>query len=513
MKTILATGCWFFLLCFSVMAQVPGPQAYNFQRVEHRTVENRIEQLIRVSETIGSSNPECISLPTSTPVASINEFRTRGTNACYRQGREPRGFTGLQPGEHRLMTQDNYPRTGGPLAGVGRGTETGNYLLRRLPDEASKPNFQIVMRVNFQGDPTLTNYMMRRSRECFRDMAPYLRGPDGEQISIQLLDGDAQLSGMPVPAAIPIAVTEQPAVYRGNSRNFGSNFSCATIGHEFFHHLGLCDEYHEVSPGLAADWACRPISGASTYMRNMRSTFNGIVPQTSRCSCDDQCDRIMKAPENIRNLYLSSTGFDEIADESSVWKNTENPNGFCEVTSSRFLPGSLTPDRAFMFDQTNDAVSTFSSYTISAPADGRILFAENKVTCTCPPGHPFCQRIVEGLRQRSEQRIPRSACPVGTMPHAQGPDTGAHPDGSHVEGTGDARVLVVSNPGTPGASLLKPQHFRKMIAGNCTGYATAYDRCAPYAYIPQGPQCASMPPECNSDSYYLNGTLPGTTAQ
>ncbi len=502
-----------FLFClFCSWAFAQSEQAYNFERVERR-IENNLYYLVRVSETVGSSTPDCMSLPTTSPEGVINSVRTRGTEACYRANREPRGFTGLEEGQHRLMTQDNYPRTGGDLAGVPRGFETGNYLLRRLPNQRNHPQYQIVMNVNFQGDPALSRYMLRRSRECFRDMAPFLRGPDGEELSIELVEPGARLTDMPLPSPININVTEQTTEYRGNAGNFGSNFSCATIGHEFFHHLGLCDEYHEVEGQKAIDWACRPISAETSYMRNMRTAFNQVVPQTSRCSCGDDCNRLMSGPENIRNLYLSATGFDVITDESSVLKTPQNPGGFCELVGSRFLPRNQVPERAFMFDSSDGSVTTFNSYTAQSPATNQFAFVENKMRCSCPPGHAFCQRIVQSLRQRSEQRILRSTCPNGTTPHAQGPDTGAHPDGSHVEGSGNDRVLVVSTSGTPGASLLKPQHFRKMIAGNCTGYATAYERCAPYAYIPHGPQCNTMPPECNSDSYFLNGVLPGTTAQ
>lgn len=494
-------------------------QAQNYQvREVERVVGERTERLIEVLRGINDpSGIGCVDVIGPSAIPEIQRARTtEEVRSCYRQAQDPRPFSGfLRPGQHMMMQKDGYLRNGPPFEGVSRSQLTGDYLLRNIaPNGSTRNRFQAILNVDFQSsDPVQKEYMLNRTRECMNAMGPYLKGPNGDNIEVKIITpGEVLPNEMPSPQAIPITVTRENRSYRGHAAAFGTNFSCTTIGHEMLHHLGLCDEYHEgmyTDPaGARHDYSCRQVTAAPSYMRNMVSAFQDTVPQTSRCDCNAFCKRVMETGGERKEMFLSQHGFEAVGAETSL-------EGFC-VRGEESIVTDGTVGKAFSTLR-EGSTTVFESRRILAvsdsSADSRIAKAE--ITCTCPTGHPYCQRIVTQLVQRSQRNNPRAKCPDGIRAHDVNPDPGG--DGrSRVEGD----VLVISTPGNPNGSLLTSGQFHKILSGNCAGGSPQYESCAALAYV--GPErtipgrtetypaniCTQMPPACREDSYYLNGPAP-----
>lgn len=487
-----------FFLSLTVSAQ-----SFLVTDTEERVGE-RILHMIDVAENLSNQTGQgCVEVEATNPIPEIERSgRTREVRSCYRVNENPKPFSGfLEPGQHMMMVKDNYLRKDPPFENVARSQLTGNYLLRNVaPPGSTVGRFQAILNVNFQGTRTHTTYMLNRTRECLNAMGPYLKGPNGESLEIKIVTpSDSLPNGLPTPTPINISVTREERSYRGHAAAFGTNFGCTTIGHEMLHHLGLCDEYHEgvyTNNGVTSDYSCRQVTAAPSYMRNIQTSFTDTVPQTSRCSCDQFCKTIMNGPAEKKELFLSQTGYEAVGNETSI-------EPYCvRGTETTVMDGSV--GRAFSTISTQDNVTVFSTRRINV---NRIM--ENRITCTCPPAVPFCQRIVNQLVQRSQTSHPRATCPLGTSSYDINPDPGGS-GSSRVEGD----TLIVQSPGTPGGSLLSPSHFYKILSGNCEGGSPQYERCGALAYV--GPQsgtlgpniCQQVPPECSNDEYYLNGRPP-----
>lgn len=397
-------------------------------------------------------------------------------------------------GQHRLMRRSNAY---GPKNNY-LGYETGDYLLRNIA-----PNkVQAVMHLDFQahGDGTIpqANQMLAKTRSCLREMAPFLKGTNGEQLDILVLTEDEveQLPENQRPAKRVIKVTDESdqPMYRGNAENFGTNFDCITIGHEILHHLGLCDEYHERSThdDIVTKWACRPVTTSPSYMRDMWYAFNSSVPQTVTCECNDICKSIMAADSKTKDIFLQMESFELIEDNYR--------QDYCveRVVSPNVELSTLTQqNRAFFVKSESANVTTFETRT----AQGPTTVWQREFTCTCPAGDAGnqCRRATAELKRRSAAPQQRASCP-NAYPKIGDSVLGPSRNPSAVVGN-TLRIVSAGN----GQSLLRPSHFTKIMAGSCRNPSSSYERCAQYSYIPQGPQCADMPAECRNDDYFLNG--------
>jgi hypothetical protein len=454
----------------------------------------------------------CEATPGPSDTDYLNANPTREVKGCFRADNEPLPFTELQPGQHRIVVRDNYARKSGPLTGITRSTTSADYMIRRLPNVNGKANYEAVVQVNFTGATNLTAEMLQRTRDCFQREAPYMKGPSGEQLRIRVITpaDAANLRGYRnLPKPVDISVTQQDPGYRGNAGMFGTNFTCSTITHEFLHHLGLTDEYHEgvindTDTGVTADWSCRPVTTGTSIMRAKDLAFDEVVPLTNRCSCDENCEAVMNSTNpNVRKIYLSMEGWSAVANETSLM----DKHCFAKTPYDPIAEENL-PDRAFTLGEESGNQTVFYSYKVIPASPGKFMAWRQKIQCDCPEGHPYCSRLVNDLKERSRKPIPSVFCPSGTTAVQREPSIGQDGE-SRVVGTGKDRQLILTTPGTQGESLLRPQHFYKIIAGNCTGAAPSYEACAPYTTMPSGEMCHSMPSFCNDSAIYLDGP-PGT---
>lgn len=147
---------------------------------------------------------------------------------------------------------------------------SGDYSLKRI----SEKTYQARLNVNFNdgAGPGSGARMFARSRECIAQAYPNMKGPNGEQLDIQIMTPQ-EIETLPSaerPRQLNIGI-DNPG-QGGHSYNFPNNFPCQSIVHEFLHHLGLCDEYNPVGNWTgseqAAGAACRVIVKNSSYLMN-----------------------------------------------------------------------------------------------------------------------------------------------------------------------------------------------------------------------------------------------------
>jgi hypothetical protein len=439
------------------------------------------------------------------------------------------------------------------------GYRAGHYLMRNL----GNGKFAAVLNVNWKAgsgaNSALVESMKARTMNCLRGLAPLMR-KGNEQLEIQLIEPDDNLAdGIPRPKAIDIEVTPQAAEYRGDAGNYGSNFTCKTIGHEMLHMIGLCDEYHEGikkieetnSRGLTnvsyIDWSCRPVTSTPSYMRDIH-VFNNIVPQVRRCDCGSECQEIMKGPEDIKAMFLSNDVDQFINNETSLIGSqiVTIENGrevtrppFCSAradsTGANVRPAVMN---SAVYQGEKDGTHTFVTHRPrhmknNPPLESFYWFGRTTFTCNCAGDtQGYCHRLIQNIIQRIQNPGPRVTCPIDiTSPRDIQADIGPQNQPSGLDESVNPPQLVLRSPGN-GESLIRPQHFERIKAGNCRGGAARnYEICEDFAYLgrnrtqnykmslPVNPNvnlCSDLPPQCLDDSFYLDGVgspAPRTSGQ
>lgn len=496
-----------------------------------QNLEETLKRALPVLASPAPTTPDfvvCDEPPVPNSLSEVNSVRTERQRGC-----EP-----LEPGKHREMTRDRFT--------------SGRYVMRNL----GNGRYAAVLNLNFTaGDgatPELVESMKARTMNCLRSINPYLRNGN-ESLEIQVIGPDDRLeNGFPRPEAYPIVVTPQPADYRGDAGNYGSNFTCRTIGHEILHLLGLCDEYHEgIKEGEPStergatqknfmDWSCRPVTTGVSYMRNIWA-FNQILPQVRRCDCGPECQQLMNAPDDIRNMFLSMNGDELMNSEMTLLdsppvsvdgnRNLVTRPPFCTSETSSLEFGVRPPVmKSFVYNNVSANVHTFTTYrpryTPPDPSgsEGFYWFGVQRFTCDCSGDTTnSCNRLVQALAAKARETIPTVNCPISvSTPRDLQASVGPQTEASSLDTSVSPPQLVLRSPGN-GQSLLRPQHFERIKAGDCRGGpASNYEFCENYAYMGRNPtqgnsynmtlpvdpavnQCADVPAQCFDDNFYLNG--------
>lgn len=88
------------------------------------------------------------------------------------------------------------------------------------------------------------SHLNSRISRCLQDSAPFLQGPEGRSLRIELSNDPA------VPAST-ITLTQNRI--RETANHYSLSINCPTIIHEILHLHGLCDEYREETIGIEID--------------------------------------------------------------------------------------------------------------------------------------------------------------------------------------------------------------------------------------------------------------------
>ncbi len=154
--------------------------------------------------------------------------------------------------------------------------------------------------------------------DCLKEVNPYLKGPSGESLVIQLKP--------PEKCTRPdhlIEIGENGI--RSHSEKYEANIDCTTIAHELLHLLGLVDEYPEKILGYTVDpqtgarvlgnnvtsknaYDCRAMGVENSIMRDHRMAFMAVQPkqiwEAKFCTCnapDFECSHFIAT--ELQNFY------------------------------------------------------------------------------------------------------------------------------------------------------------------------------------------------------------------
>lgn len=503
-----------------------------------------------ITEGLGTLNtvsdgPTSGCHPDANPVEGL--VRPEDVNAGRCQGsnnRQP-----LAVNEYRVMTWRGGPGQTSPqprfnpVTGQDRFYETGNYLLKR----PAANRYQVVMNLDISPKPAypqgatnaqksamdaqLKEETLRKIRQCMHTLQPHLKGPGGETMEIRILTPE-QTNTLPQamrPRSRRVEVSPEHNG-RGNADNFGTNFTCPTIGHELLHHLGLCDEYLEVEADKQEIWSCRVTPIETSFMKETFYAFDQTVPQTISCDCTDQlCKDAMASDSKLKDLYLTKDSEDilevnfylkyceretkrfesevpvingtassaDSAPKSRLGYRSEGPVGAITAIPGSPAVGSTPADPGFPA-----APSGIRFVFDRVYPHGKEQFTKNPVLCRCPSGDNYCLNMAQEMKRRAENPPQRTKCPHGTTTRSHTMNT--------TNGTTGlvGNVLTIQNQGN-NQSLLKPNQFKKILAGDCIGQAPDYEKCAGLSNIPvTSDKCsAATRSEC-TDSFFQ-----GTSAQ
>lgn len=434
---------------------------------KRKAVLDNLNQMF--SKMYGSRGPEelakmleCDPDDNLTPIGDIlNKLQaTKKIDGCKQ----------LAPGEHKLFEKDN-----------SNYYSTGDYLLKRKKDG----NYQAFVNVNFKrGSGSLSpEAMMQRSKECLQEASPFMKGPDGSRIEMMVFSPN-ELEKLPKeerPNKKDITIEKAGA--RANAGAYPEDVPCGTIVHEMLHLLGLCDEYEEKSDDLKRMWNCRVVPKADSIMRNNYEVYPKAVAQELYCKCDRfPCSSVQKnGDENTKKMLLKANFYD-VSDfkfrtsfckfaNLPVQKNLKDPMNTV-VINSESSDSIVIENRTFSGDQ-------------KAP---NFKLDRMQITCTCN-GNREC------LAEKS--KIPSQIAGIGNR--------GLCPGGADKTDKANANLPNVikfkSEPSLP--SLLQPNHFKKILAGNCRGIVDGYLECADWAYKGRDKYSCNAPAKCQDDSYYL----------
>lgn len=385
------------------------------------------------------------------------------------------GCAPLEPGQHKIFSKDN-----------SNYYSTANYTLKREADG----NYQAVLNVDFSkgGGSVSPTEMLNRARNCLAIAAPHMKSPDGKTMELVLLTpGEiSKLPGNERPK--PNKISIEVANYGTNAAKYAENVNCATITHEMLHLLGLCDEYKEDRPEYAKySWNCRVVSKAPSIMRDL-GVFDKAVGGVLNCNCaGETCSNIMKASdEGLKTLYTSETIYDAV--------DFKFRNAFCkeDYISSTKSMGDLSKALLLQSESANGFVVE-SRFVNQAPQAPYYKVMRSKVTCNCPAGNSECLTMKNKVVKNISNLGVRRTCPQG----ASYMNTNRGDAKPGVTLKGDV-LTMVTKPQLP--SLLQPNHFNKILEGNCPGKSKGYQECAEFAYKSQP---CNVPAKCNDDKYYL----------
>lgn len=411
---------------------------------------------------------ECLPKDNLTTIADVLSQVTKSTkiSKC-----DP-----LRPGEHKVFEID-----------YNDAYATGNYLLRRTPEG----NYQAILNVKFKPGAGATSpaSMMERAKTCLNHASQFIKGPGGERLQLAVLSAE-EIEKLPAnqrPKQREISI--ESATHRSNSGAYAEDVDCPTITHEMLHLMGLCDEYEEKNAKLSQDWGCRVVTKTPSIMRSHNQAFEAVAGRSSVCNCSTEtCKAIVSSnDEKLKKIYFSDSIYNIIEYQFRNEFCTEYVGNYKPVNPNR--KASLISDKgnAFTIENLNiENPNTHPYYKISV----------SQFRCNCPANRPDCLEEKQKIIGDISDIGPTGTCPSPGMTYVKS-GVGIVPGSVQFP-----HMLMTSKPRTT-ASLLHPNQFKKILAGNCPGIVDGYLECASWAYKGPGNTICNVPARCNDDSYYL----------
>lgn len=450
---------------------------------------------------------------------NISQDRAYSVLACLPAA--PPQFSEL---EDILKRLDTKPQCDALSKGELKITAVDNeqFILRRNNDN----NYEAIINLDFQNvDGSVSPADMHtKINRCLSEFTPYFKTPTGETLNIRVMSSSEVQSNFPRGQWIPSttvslhrgSVTDSSGnvtKYRANSRNYPDSIECPTIVHETLHHLGLCDEYHEAStdilPGSTQTYSdafsCRVVPDHNTVMAQQVQAIGEVVPSRITCQCtNDACRNTLRATDAegqmIRDLMTKS---------GTVGSINYAVSKFCrdEYLDPRIYPIRESDKPRVLMSQTDHSVQfenrSFNEFPGSGGSGPRLLLTRRLMTCDCA-GDASCIENIPKAIEEINKSGPATSCPMYTTTLPE--PTFVAPAGAVTRVDGD-KLQIVSAPTR--TSLLSPNHFNKILFGNCqTGPAADYSMCASLAYkSATDPACnPQTKATCDNDAFFLGGS-------
>ena len=388
-------------------------------------------------------------------------------------------------------------------------SDSARYLLRRHRGQ----NYELVFNARFNRVEGATSAqaseMAQRVHHCFAEAGPALTGPNGETLRLTLADTDAKaraLNALPM----PLQVRVHPDHGRGDALNFHQDFTCATILHEFMHHAGLCDEYHETGERTEIVGACRSPADRESFMSSdVWNVYHWAVGGGGTCRITHAplAQLLRKDPAQLRH-YLRANLNDLLRDP--VTQSFNDRVAYC-TTENLERAEDAAPIGVELRQLADGALQVDSDVFLSEDLTGR-RFTRQRAICRCPvTADERCQGFLARLRRDgpllNDEERPVYRCPaeanrsenVRSVPRLAPGEIRARDEG---------QLLAVDFQSHPARrrTLLHPMHFRKILAGSCRNLDVEnYNTCAQWAYSHSQPStnCAERPPECARQEFFL----------
>ena len=448
---------------------------------------------------------------------TVSQEQTLGVISCLPVA--PPVFNDLEDILRRLDSEDQCsPMASGDF-------KVSKFLLTRKPDG----NYDAVVNIDFQqvNGSVSPAEMKTRINNCLVGFTPHLRSPTGETLNIRVMTPAEIETTYPISHRPPAAVVKlhqgivtnpdgSTGQFRADAANYPDNIACDVILHETLHHLGLCDEYAESSsailpsqpPGstktFADAFSCRTVPTQNTVMGEHYRAIPLVVPKKYSCQCtSDACRNSLRGTDSesrdIQAMLMKS-------DAQSVL-----PSAVLSFCRDEYLNPNLhpmkEPGKRSVLVSNNEYSVTFENRSLNPfPGAGgsapRFNVTRRLITCNCN-GNAECisgiPEAVEHVRNNPSAR----GCPLDTEALPQTSMTPPTGESSRIEGD---IIHIVSTPESTD-SLLLPNHFNRILYGNCmTGPTANYNQCASFAYSGTGDAyCSDKPASCSSDSFFLGG--------
>ena len=141
-------------------------------------------------------------------------------------------------GEERIFEKDDR------VAGLG------GYVVKKNPDGSYTASVALRFSPEEDYDGSVSyhrvhQHYLQKMRNCMRQFSPYMLGPSGEKLNIEVLDMNTQNISREAQHSISI----QSSRGRSTGVSYESDINCEVMTHEIFHLLGLKDEYPEMHAG------------------------------------------------------------------------------------------------------------------------------------------------------------------------------------------------------------------------------------------------------------------------
>ncbi len=194
----------------------------------------------------------------------------------------------------------------------------GGYGIKKNPDGSYTASLVLLFAAadDYDFSPIVPHHRvhdhyMRRVKSCMKEVNPYMLGPSGEKLTIEILDyNKIRRSNSKPPDGLALhRITIQSSRGRSHSGSYEADIDCQVITHEILHLLGLKDEYPEMHAGHFAN----PLSGhiRESNPSALRYRFDCRVAQRNSIMSFHQ-ERFQSISNGINASLLDPIHFDAI---------------------------------------------------------------------------------------------------------------------------------------------------------------------------------------------------------